>query len=150
MSDGNKRRNGLMQGMAPPPEQLSRMRQAPRSVEKKDEKSGDELEMKIKNDSPFFRTEISMIMFSIFWQYQKRILDIVEIFCHDDRQWATTRRVLMDIQTEQIDVMRVMVAKAIRESKTVKENSTKENEDESNGIGRDISSIGAGADTQRS
>jgi len=139
-----------MQGMAPPPEQLSRMRQAPRSVEKKDEKSGDELEMKIKNDSPFFRTEISMIMFSIFWQYQKRILDIVEIFCHDDRQWATTRRVLMDIQTEQIDVMRVMVAKAIRESKTVKENSTKENEDESNGIGRDISSIGAGADTQRS
>lgn len=108
-----------MGGMAPPPDQLVRMRRAPQAVEEK--KNGEDLEVKPKNESPFFRTEISMIIWSIHWQYQKKLLDIVELLCRDDKQWTTARRMAMDVQNEQVDVLRVMVNKKIQENKALEQ-----------------------------
>ena len=91
---GNSGESGF-RGMAPTPEALLKLREA-----REEEIVYSHV---LKNTSPLAISQVKQAIRSIFWQYQKRILDLVEVSTPSDRQWTTMRRVMQDIQNEQLE-----------------------------------------------
>jgi hypothetical protein len=126
-------------GMAPTPERLEKIMQAVgRETEKLDAEpeSGNVPEYEIRTEdfpdgvytgiTATLRTEVTQIIYSTHWEYQKRVLDHVEAVIASDRQWAIVRRILMGIMTEQMEKTRLLVGQRIRQEtfeiqETVKE-----------------------------
>lgn len=100
-----------MTGMAPSPEQLARQKMIQEGNGEQLKPSGDEISV----DSPLFRSEISQIIHGVSWTHQKRVLDHIEILCHNERQWEIVRKIVMGIQTEQTELLRRIIGQRVRE-----------------------------------
>jgi hypothetical protein len=98
-------------GLMPSPEVLAEMRQT--------EEEG-ESRPKIL-DSPYLKSEVSQKLMSLHWTYQKRVLDHTEAVIANERQWKIVRRIIMDIQTEQLNVMIQEVGQIITRHKENKD-----------------------------
>lgn len=121
-------------GMAATPDQMNRMRSVlqtkPTQVEEKKKKGkGQRPFVRVTVDSPSLRSEINQIIYGVHWQYQKQILNILRIVT-DNEKWDTTRTIVMDIQTEQIETMRALVGRRITDH-LMQENKETENGHES-------------------
>lgn len=106
-------------GMAPTPRQLERLKGALQdsSVEEEEDLSVSEFPPRPRGmgSAPPLHKEITQIMWSVHWQYQKRILDHVQAASSSDRQWIILRRIMMEIMTEQLDKMQALVGQRIRQ-----------------------------------
>ena len=101
-----------MAGLLPNPEALAEMRQ---QVQEEGEPRQQVL------DSPYLKSEVGQKLMSVHWIYQKRILDHVEATIANERQWKIVRRIIMDIQTEQLNMMVHEVGQVIRNYKENKD-----------------------------
>lgn len=99
-------------GMAPTPEQLEKMRALNEGEEPRRKPM---IEGEIPVLSPLFKSEISQLIYSIGWTYQKKVLDHAEVLCNNDRTWEIVRRVIMSLQHEQIEVTQRVVGQKVRE-----------------------------------
>lgn len=110
------------QGLAPNPEQLEKIMRAQAQAE---EEMGGAPQFEIRQEeypdgangsvTPTLKNEVTQIIYSTHWEYQKRVLDQVESVISSDRQWAIVRRILMGIMTEQVERTRMLVGQRIRQ-----------------------------------
>jgi hypothetical protein len=95
-------------GMAPPPAVLNRQR-----VERQRAEALKEQEGTLVSTAPKLQSDVMNMLRGSHWEYQKRVLDLVEAVVETDRQWAIVRRVLMDIMTEQVERQAAMIRQRI-------------------------------------
>jgi hypothetical protein len=93
-------------GLAPTPKEMASRRRlkeetAERVVEPDEETQIETIHGNFRNASDPFVVEWLQTVYGLHWQYQKRHLDLMEMLCHDDRQWTTVRRVAMDVINEE-------------------------------------------------
>ena len=62
----------------------------------------------------------------VFHQYQKQLLDLFEVLSRDEHQWATLRRIAMDIQSQHLRMQEGIIRQAIVQAlaRTEKETGT--------------------------
>ena len=110
-------------GLAPTPDQLSKIMKAAQEEAESDEGGVPEFEIRTEdypggttmNVTPNLRNEVTQLIYSTHWEYQKRVLDQIESVIPSDRQWAIVRRILMGIMTEQVERTRLLVGQRIRQ-----------------------------------
>lgn len=104
-----------IRGMAPTPDQLDKLREA-RETQPKPEKKKKVREpssvVTMRNDSPPLKQEITQIIYGLHWQYNKRILDLIKVAV-PDKKWDTVRVLVMDVQNEHIESLRILVGQRI-------------------------------------
>lgn len=128
------------QGLAPNPDQLEKIMRAAQ-VEAEEESGGvPKFEIRQEdfpdgtngNVTPNLKAEVTQIIYSTHWEYQKRVLDQVESIVPSDRQWAIVRRILMGIMTEQVERTRMLVGQRIRQE-SLRVTDPEDEEEDTNG-----------------
>lgn len=108
------------QGMAPTPAQLERMRAVKMAqnhqekVSKKNKNKGESQSVSLQSGSPPLgvKSDILNILNGKHWEFQKRVLDIIQIAVRPEK-WPTIRSIVMEIQTEQVDTQRILIGRRI-------------------------------------
>lgn len=75
---------------------------------------GEHVSATITGSSPLAMS-LCGVLRGVHWEYQKRLLDQMEILCHSDRQWQVARRIAQDIQNEQVRRQEAFVRQFIAE-----------------------------------
>jgi hypothetical protein len=120
------------QGLAISPAQMEKMMQVAR-----EQVEGDVPQYEIRQEeypdgveggiTPTLRNQVTQIIYSTHWEYQKRVLDHIESVISSDRQWAIVRKILMSIMTEQVERTRLLVSQRIRQETIQEKERTSEN-----------------------
>lgn len=120
-----------MKGMAPSPETMNRLRNAEAQVitpePNKKKGRGSHKGVTFVSDSPptGVRAEVNQIIYGLHWQYQKRVLDVLKIVTEPSK-WDVVREIVMDIENEHIEALRIIVGQRItdhlRQEQDAKEN----------------------------
>lgn len=96
-------------GLAPTPETLEATRKGaelPRTAEAIDNADGS---VSLVSFQPLHAIRIKQELYSVFWKYNKDILDQLEMLLPNDRQFQVARRVAMDKMNAQWEEMKAVI-----------------------------------------